>query len=314
MSYRIKNLRCSYPASPLPVLHIEELIIEPNEVVFFVGPSGVGKSTLLETLALMNNTICTSNTENTEFDYFFSENQEDKLDFMSIWEEPEAILSKIRNDFYSFIFQQNNLFTSLSGFQNAIASSIIQGTPSNIAKSNAESVFNEILNDLNINTGDFEITKMSGGQRQRLAFIRAIITKYTILFADEPTGNLDWLNARILMDFLMKELKKNKSSAIIVSHDIDLAVEYADKIVYIEKKKTIIKKEQTLEQLDDEDFFFGRISNETIFKKVKEKWSCNLSNYDNKSLKKLIQKRFIEAQYLEINEEEKWKKRILEKK
>ena len=96
---------------------------------------------------------------------------------------------------------------------------------------------------------------MSGGQRQRLAFIRAIITKYSILFADEPTGNLDWLNARILMDFLLKELKDNKSSAIIVSHDIDLAIEYADKIVYIEKKKTVIKKEN----LNDEDFFFGRI-------------------------------------------------------
>ena len=237
MSYIIKDLKCSYPSSPLPVLNIEELSIEPNEVVFFVGPSGVGKSTLLETLALMNNTICDSNIENTKFDYIYSERKE-KIDFMTIWDEPETILSRIRNDFYSFIFQQNNLFSSLTGFQNAIASSIIQGTHSNIAKSNAKSVFNEILIDLNISSGDFEITKMSGGQRQRLAFIRAIITKYSILFADEPTGNLDWLNARILMDFLLKELRSNKSSAIIVSHDIDLAIEYADKIIYIEKKKT----------------------------------------------------------------------------
>ena len=317
MSYRIKDLRCSYPASPLPVLHIEELSIEPDEVVFFVGPSGVGKSTLLETLALMNNTICDSNTENTKFEYVYGENTEDKIDFMSIWEEPEVILSRIRNDFYSFIFQQNNLFASLSGFQNAIASSIIQGTRSNEAKFNAETVFNEILNDLNISSGDFEITKMSGGQRQRLAFIRAIITKYSILFADEPTGNLDWLNARILMDFLKKELKQEKQeknpikkSAIIVSHDIDLAIEYADKIVYIEKKKTIIKKEDK----DDEDFFFGRISNETIYKKSKGKWTSHSKNHDDESLKKLIQLRFIEAQHLEEKEEEKWKKRILQKK
>lgn len=310
MSYIIKDLRCSYPASPLPVLHIEELTIEPNEVVFFVGPSGVGKSTLLETLALMNNTICDSNTEKAKFKYEFSKNPGDNIDFMSIWEEPEVILSEIRNDLYSFIFQQNNLFESLSGFQNTIASSIIQGTNSNEAKSNAKKVFNEILNDLNITSEDFEITKMSGGQRQRLAFIRAIITKYSILFADEPTGNLDWLNARILMDFLLKELKDNKSSAIIVSHDIDLAIEYADKIVYIEKKKTIIKKENS----DDEDFFFGRISNETIYKKSKGKWSCHSKNHDDKSLKELIQERFIEAQYLTPKEEEKWKKRILEKK
>ena len=307
MSYTIKDLRCSYPASPLPVLHIEELIIEPNEVVFFVGPSGVGKSTLLETLALMNNTICDSNTEKTKFSYEYTDGS---IDFMTIWEEPEVILSEIRNDFYSFIFQQNNLFTSLSGFQNAIASSIIQGTNSYEAKSNAKKVFGEILKDLNITADDFEITKMSGGQRQRLAFIRAIITKYSILFADEPTGNLDWLNARILMDFLLKELKDNKSSAIIVSHDIDLAIEYADKIVYIEKKKTVIKKENS----DDEDFFFGRISNETIYKKSKGNWTCLSKNHDDKSLKELIQERFIEAQYLTAKEEEKWKKRILEKK
>ena len=137
---------------------------------------------------------------------------------------------------------------------------------------------------IDISSEDFEITKMSGGQRQRLAFIRAIITKYSILFADEPTGNLDWLNARILMDFLLKELKDNKSSAIIVSHDIDLAIEYADKIVYIEKKKTVIKKEN----LNDEDFFFGRISNETIYKKSKGIWSCHSKNHDDKSLKELI--------------------------
>ena len=90
MSYIIKDLRCSYPASPLPVLHIEELTIEPNEVVFFVGPSGVGKSTLLETLALMNNTICDSNTEKAKFKYEFSKNPGDNIDFMSIWEEPEV--------------------------------------------------------------------------------------------------------------------------------------------------------------------------------------------------------------------------------
>ena len=255
----------------------------------------------------MNNTICDSNTEKTKFSYEYTDGS---IDFMTIWEEPEVILSEIRNDFYSFIFQQNNLFTSLSGFQNAIASSIIQGTNSYEAKSNAKKVFGEILKDLNITADDFEITKMSGGQRQRLAFIRAIITKYSILFADEPTGNLDWLNARILMDFLLKELKDNKSSAIIVSHDIDLAIEYADKIVYIEKKKTVIKKENS----DDEDFFFGRISNETIYKKSKGNWTCLSKNHDDKSLKELIQERFIEAQYLTAKEEEKWKKRILEKK
>ena len=55
--YKLRNISCSYPSSIRPVLEIDELDISDNEIVFFVGPSGVGKSTILETLGLMNNTI-----------------------------------------------------------------------------------------------------------------------------------------------------------------------------------------------------------------------------------------------------------------
>jgi putative ABC transport system permease protein len=284
--YKLKNVNCSYSKSVRPVLEIEDLEINANEVVFFVGPSGVGKSTILETLGLMNNTI-----DKTDDSIFELKINNLKLDMRNIWDEKESTLSEIRNDFFSFIFQENNLFQSLSGMQNAISSSLIKGTSSVTAFKKANKVRQEILSDINLDnsTNDFNINGISGGQRQRLSFIRAVITNYNILFADEPTGNLDWLNAEILMDFLIKEMR-NDSTVIIVSHDIDLALRFADKIVYIEKKSEIIQ---------DKKYYYGKIDNNTIFynaDKENKEWKNGENKFSRKELKNLIKERFRIAQ------------------
>jgi len=289
--YKLKNVNCSYSKSVRPVLEIEELEINTNEVVFFVGPSGVGKSTILETLGLMNNTV-----DKTDDSIFELKINNLKLDMKNIWNEKESTLSEIRNDFFSFIFQENNLFQSLSGMQNAISSSLIKGTSSVTASKIADIVRQEILSDINLDnsTNDFNINGISGGQRQRLSFIRAIITNYNILFADEPTGNLDWLNAEILMDFLIKKMRKD-SSAIIVSHDIDLALRFADKIVYIEKKSEIIQ---------DKKYYYGKIDNNTIFynaDKENKQWNNGENKFSRKELKNLIKERFRVAQEMGYN-------------
>lgn len=291
--YKLKNVNCSYPNSVRSVLEISELDINANEIVFFVGPSGVGKSTILETLGLMNDTV-----ENTEDSIFELKINKLKLDMRDIWKEKESTLSQIRNDFFSFIFQENNLFQSLSGMQNAISSSLIQGTSSQLAFEKANTVREDILSDINLDnsTNDFNINGISGGQRQRLSFIRAVITSYNILFADEPTGNLDWLNAEILMNFLVKEMKKNReemqkdSLAVIVSHDIDLALMFADKIVYIEKKSEIIQ---------DKKYYYGKIDNSTIFSKTDKEhkdWKNEDSKFTSEELKNFIKERFRVAQ------------------
>lgn len=288
--YRLKNINCSYEKSVRPVLEIDELEIDPNEVVFFVGPSGVGKSTILETLGLMNNTVLNKND-----DSLFELNiNNEHLDMLTIWNKNESELSKYRNDYFSFIFQENNLFQSLSGFQNAISSSMIKGASAADAFLLANDVRKEILDDINLDNSidDFNINAISGGQRQRLSFIRAIITNYNILFADEPTGNLDWLNAEILMKYLIKKMKKN-SLAIIVSHDIHLALEFADKIVYIEKKI-----DKTLG--GDKKFYYGKIDNSTIFynndKENKIWFNQNKERFSRAELHKFIKDRFRIAQ------------------
>ena len=80
------------------------------------------------------------------------------------------------------------------------------------------------------------ITELSGGQRQRLAFVRAAISQHSILLADEPTGNLDWWNAKNLIEILVEKVKSDTGVTVIVTHDIELATNYGDRIVLIKKE------------------------------------------------------------------------------
>ena len=276
MIYNIKNLSCSYSTSVRPVLEIEQLQIENGERVFFIGPSGVGKSTILESLGLMNNTIQANS--NSVFD-FLGES------FIDIWDKGEAELKKKRNENFSFIFQSNNLFGSMTGYQNIISGAIINGEHEiSSLKRKAAIIVGELLSDLNIKSGeDFNIFEMSGGQKQRVAFARAIIANKDILFADEPTGNLDWYNAEKLMMYLDVKLGSEKT-AIIVTHDIELALKFATKIVLIDKKCEIINGEEN---------YYGIINTNSIYSKKDNTWT-NAS--EDKTLEKVrseIRSKFI---------------------
>ena len=276
MIYNIKNLSCSYSTSVRPVLEIEQLQIENGERVFFIGPSGVGKSTILESLGLMNNTIQADS--NSVFD-FLGES------FIDIWDKGEAELKKKRNENFSFIFQDNNLFGSMTGYQNIISGAIINGEHEiSSLKRKAAIIVGELLSDLNIKNGeDFNILEMSGGQKQRVAFARAIIANKEILFADEPTGNLDWYNAEKLMIYLDEKLGSDKT-AIIVTHDIELALKFATKIVLIDKKCELINGEEN---------YYGIINTNSIYSKNDNTWT-NAS--EDKTLEKVrseIRSKFI---------------------
>jgi ABC-type glutathione transport system ATPase component len=89
------------------------------------------------------------------------------------------------------------------------------------------------MQELKLEPGIFykKTTQLSGGQRQRVAFVRAITAEFEVLFGDEPTGNLDKDTAFRLMAFLKNNLQRHQRTAIIVSHDLDLALHFADQIV-----------------------------------------------------------------------------------
>lgn len=226
--YNIKNLECQYANSPFPVLTVETLQIHRGQVVFIVGPSGVGKSTILETMGLMNNTI----VRNPDSHIDFITDKGTKIDLSKLWDKSERVLSRFRLENLSFIFQSTNLMATLNVYENIILPSLLQGNGKKVAIDKAKKVLKKIAPDIN---GHKKISEISGGERQRVAFARAILGDFAVLFADEPTGNLDKANATNLLQSLMEYLHEAKRTAVIVTHDVDLAVKHADKIVFIEK-------------------------------------------------------------------------------
>jgi ABC-type lipoprotein export system ATPase subunit len=260
--YKIENIECSYNSQQQAVLVVEELDILKGEVTFVIGSSGVGKSTFIESLGLMSNTI---NTANGVLNF-------EGEDILNIWEKGERELSRFRRNNFSFIFQNTNLFNNLTMIQNASITQVLRGRKIGQANGRSEKLIKEYLGDVFSDTiVDRSITQMSGGQRQRLAFVRAIATEFKVLFADEPTGNLDPGNANNLLSKLKSQLPDHQS-IIIVSHDINLAIKYADKIVLINKE---FHKDNT---------GYGLINKKSLFVKTNDCWLNDLNKIDIKNI------------------------------
>ncbi len=259
--YKIEDLSCAYNNSHV-VLKIPKLEIEAGRTVVVLGKSGSGKSTFLETLALMNNTFMAGSI-------LFSPpslNGKPPINLSGIWINYTSDgLAKIRCDHFSFIFQQTNLMPNFTVFENIYVTKMMQGFP----ESECLASVKELLDRIGMSSVDAnrKVTELSGGQRQRVAFARAIVSSFDVLFGDEPTGNLDEMNSLELLHLLKESLRNGKSgvekTAIIVSHSISLAIEFADAIIVISK--------------NDENEP-GEIMENNVFHKLKEKEKTEWSN------------------------------------
>lgn len=229
--FNITDLSCSYDrTNHNRVLYIREFGIPRGKLTFLLGPSGSGKSTLLETLGLMNNTFADGKV------VFSPRTGQETIALESVWKpENSELLNSIRKNHYSFIFQENNLMENFTAFENICLSQMVKAERSfsEVVKP-AELILNRVgLSSKQVNQFTLA-TNLSGGQRQRLSFVRALNVNSSVLFCDEPTGNLDEVNAHELME-IVKGACANDKSAIVVSHDINLALKYADQIAVITK-------------------------------------------------------------------------------
>ena len=257
--FYIENLRCSYEKPYIEgtsrvVLEINHLQIDRGKKVFIVGESGIGKSTILETLGMMNNTIVPDSSTR----FLFQEADGRQIDLSSLWHKSDRALSQFRLHNYSFIFQSTNLMRNFTAYENVAYTRMLQG----YSQEECFDQTRQVLEDLGLERIDDQrmTQELSGGQQQRLAFARAILPDFTVLFGDEPTGNLDPENAERVMRIIRDKLNyQQDASAVIVSHDMHLATSFADIIIKI--RKGVRPKHHDY----DDDVIYGIIDETSVF-------------------------------------------------
>jgi ABC-type lipoprotein export system ATPase subunit len=229
--FEINGLVCAYHQNAKQVrkvvLQIGRLDIPMGKLSVILGPSGSGKSTLIETLGLMNNTIEKGTIEYYHDDIRILINGE-------LWRHQQE-LTGIRNRHFSFVFQNDFLMPYYSSEENMLIGKLIQDTSSQQPHPAAD--LNVFCRQMGLRFEEImgkRPSELSVGQKQRLSFIRAMVKEYSVLFGDEPTGNLDEENSELLVDVLKRSIGLNGSkTAILVSHNIPLSVAKADFIILL---------------------------------------------------------------------------------
>ena len=191
------------------------LEINPKEKVAIVGSSGSGKSTLLHILST-----------------FLHPNEgEVFINSKNIYSLKEKELIRIRKKEIGIIFQFHYLFNTFTALENLEAAALISG----------ERVDFGLLERLNIkDVINQNIQTLSGGQQQRVSIARVLTKKPKIIFADEPTGNLDKQNAFEVIEVLKEYCDENNAALITVTHDMEIAEKF-DKIYELKDKKLVLR-------------------------------------------------------------------------
>ena len=206
--------------SDLHVLKGVDLHIKKGEIVSIVGASGAGKTTLLQILGTLD--VASKND-----DHVLSING-NKVNTLN-----DTALAKFRNEHIGFIFQFHQLLPEFSALENVCIPAFIKNT----SKQKAESRAKELLDFLGLsNRYHHKPNELSGGEQQRVAVARALINNPDIIFADEPSGNLDSESAEQLHKLFFKLRDEFGQTFVIVTHNQDLANMADRKLVMVDGK------------------------------------------------------------------------------
>ena len=213
---KIENLKKTYhDANDLIVLDNLNLTVEQNEFIGIVGTSGCGKSTLLHIIGGVDKADSGR--------IFLDDNEISSYDYKK--------MASYRRKQVSIIYQFYNLLPVLNVVDNIIL-------PLKLDNRKVDQQYlDELLQLLQLNDKkDAYPSELSGGQQQRVAIARSLITRPKLLLADEPTGNLDSDNSKIVVDYLKKIHHQNDITIIMVTHDLELA-KNCDRIYVLEQGK-----------------------------------------------------------------------------
>lgn len=213
MLIKLENIKKEFVNGELTtkVLHGISLDIEKGGFVSIMGPSGSGKSTLMHILGLLD--------KPSDGKYFLDGNDVTTID--------DIELAKLRNEKIGFVFQSFNLLPKASVAENVVLP-LIYSKNKEDQKARAEKVLGQV--GLSHRT-DYMPNQISGGEKQRVAIARALVNGPSVIFADEPTGNLDTKSGSQIMAILQK-LNDEGNTIILVTHETHTA-EHAKRIIYL---------------------------------------------------------------------------------
>lgn len=204
--YKTRSVKCR-------ALNGVSLDIYPGEFIAIVGTSGSGKSTLLNLMAGL---------EKPSAGRIFAFGR-------PIYKMSEDELVQFRLQNVGFIFQQFNLMEPLTALENAAFPLMLRGA----SRRERNMAAQKLLATMGLGEhGAHAPSELSGGQQQRVSIARAIITKPPILFADEPTGNLDSATAGQIIDLLRDIVQKEGATLVLVTHDLE-KTKYADRVIHL---------------------------------------------------------------------------------
>lgn len=221
----VKGLRKEYPMGEETVVALKQidLEIEKGQIVCIFGTSGSGKSTLLNQLAGLEKPTAGTVT----------------IGGVPVDRLSENALAVFRQKHLGFVFQSYNLLPTMTAAENVALPLAFRGIP----KARRQKIAEEMLAMVGLaDRKDHYPSQMSGGQQQRVGIARAFIAKPAVVYADEPTGNLDSKTTIEVMEMIRHFARKFHQTIIMVSHDAEMAA-YADRILTL-KDGEIISDEQ----------------------------------------------------------------------
>ena len=211
----IKDVYKIYQNEEVSVLALQKISFSINEGEFvaIMGPSGSGKSTLLHILGFLD--------KPSKGTYLF--------DGKNLNDYSENEIAEIRNEKIGFVFQSFNLLSRTTVFDNVKLPLFY----SRKKESEWNNIIKQAIGAVELsNRENHEPSQLSGGEKQRVAIARALINNPSILFADEPTGNLDSKSGKMIMEIMERLNRKDGKTVMLITHDQNIA-DYADRIIKI---------------------------------------------------------------------------------
>ena len=218
---KIENLYKIYSVGKEKVVALGgiNLQIEKGQICCILGTSGSGKSTLLNQLAGLEK----------------PSKGRVLIGGVNISTLNEGQLAKFRQKNIGFIFQSYNLLQSYSALENVAMPLMFRGIPKGLRNRRAKMILKQVGLDKRMS---HKPAQMSGGQQQRVGIARAFVSKPKIVFADEPTGNLDTRTTKEVMELIVRLCRKNNQTLVLVTHDRELAL-YAARIITLIAGKVV---------------------------------------------------------------------------